>query len=48
MVTSYNQNKDEDEETTLDSELSTTNPPNTGQVIESDDETERAEKLLEG
>ena len=40
MDTSSNQYKDENEGTTLDSEPPTLDPPNTGQVIYSNDETE--------
>ena len=47
MYTSCNKDKDKDEGTTLDSKLSTPDSPNTGQIIDSDDETKRAEKLLE-
>ena len=47
MDTSYNKDNDKDEGMTLDSELSTPDPPNTGQIIDSDDETETTEKPLE-
>ena len=40
MGTSFNQDEDEDEEMTLDSKPSTLDPPNNGQVINSDDEIE--------
>ena len=37
MDTSYNKEYDKDKETTLDSKPSTPNPPNSDQVIDSDD-----------
>ena len=41
MDANYNKDKDKDVGITLDSEPSTPDSPNTGQVIDSDDETER-------
>ena len=46
LDTSYNKDAGKDEGMTVDSELSTPDPPNTGQVIERDDETETTEKIL--
>ena len=47
MYTSLKQDGDEDEETTLDSKLSTLDPSNNGKVIDSDAELEEREKNLE-
>ena len=47
MDTIYNKEEDEYEGMTLDSETSTLDTPNPGQIIDSDDETETKEKLLE-
>ena len=46
MDTSYKKEKDKDKGTTLESKPSTQDLPNTGQVIDSDDEMETTEKLL--
>ena len=43
MDISYNKDEDEDERMTLDSKPSTPDPHNTGQVIDSDDETDTIE-----
>ena len=47
MDTSLNQDEEKDEKMTLDSEPSTPDPPNTGQVIDSNNEMEATENLLE-
>ena len=47
MDTIYNKEEDQYEGTTLDSETLTPDPPNPDQVIDSDDEMEKIEKLLE-
>ena len=47
MDTSYNKKEDEYEGTTLEYEPSTLEPPNNDQVIDSDEETDTIEKLLE-
>ena len=47
MDTSYIKDEDKDEGINLESERSTTDPHNTGQEIESDDETEATQKILE-
>ena len=47
MDTIYNKDEEEVEGINLDSKTSTPDPPNPGQVIDSDDETETTEKLLE-
>ena len=47
MDTSYNKDKDKYEEINLDSEPSNPDPPNNGQLIDSDDETDTTEKLME-
>ena len=45
MGTSYNRYKDKDEWMSLESEISNPDPPNTGQLINSNDETQKTEKL---
>ena len=40
MDTRYNKEEEEDERMTLDSKTSNPDPPNIGQVIDSDDETD--------
>ena len=47
MDTSYNKDEDEYEWMKLDYKSSTPVPYNTGQIIDSDDETETTEKILE-
>ena len=47
MYTSYNKEEDNDKGMTLDSGPSSPDPPNLGQVIYSDDETETTKTLLE-
>ena len=47
MDTIYNKDEEEVEGINIDSKTSTPYPPNPGQVIDSDDETETAEKLPE-
>ena len=47
MDTSYNKKEDEYEGTTLEYEPSKLEPPNNDQVIDSDEETDTIEKLLE-
>ena len=47
MDTSYNKEENEYEGMTLESKSSTPEPHNTDQVIDSDDEMETTEKLLE-
>ena len=47
MYTSFNKYENEDEGITLYYKPSIPDPPNTSQVINSDEETETTEKLLE-
>ena len=47
MYTSYNEEEEDDDEINLDSKPSNPDLTNTGTVIDSNDETETTEKLME-